>query len=71
MYGIVTQELVYDYLVERNPASPVQIAEDLNVSISAVNKRLLKLMYNGFIDRYEEKSKLDQIYYYPVKEKLK
>jgi len=67
MNGIVTKELVFDYLMENNPATPVQISEELNASLSAVNKRLLKLMYNGKIDRYEEKSKLDSIYYFPVK----
>jgi len=69
MNGIVTQDLVFDYLVERNPATPVQIAEDLNVSLSAVNKRLLKLLCNGAVDRFEKKSKLDHIFYYPVKER--
>ena len=66
MVSIVTKGLVYRYVLEHPSSTPVQIADALDAPISAVNKRLLRLMYTGMIDRREERSKLDSMFYFPI-----
>lgn len=71
MSEIVTKGLVYEYVLQNPYSTPNQIAKNLNVPVNAVNKRLLKLLYNGAVDRREEKPKLDFIFYFPKISKLK
>lgn len=69
MPGIVTQQRVYDF-VEQNPgATPQDIADTLKVSVSQVKTRLLLLLNKRKVDRVVEKSKVDSMYYYPMRKK--
>ena len=69
MPGIVTQQRVYDF-VEQNPgATPQDIADSLKVSVSQVKTRLLLLLNKRKVDRVVEKSKIDSMYYYPMRKK--
>lgn len=66
MVSIVTKELVRRYVTQHPHSTPLEIANALDAPISAVNKRLLKLMYSGSIDRREVRPKLDSMYYFPI-----
>ena len=66
MVSIVTKDVVYRYLREHPRSTPMEIAYALDAPISAVNKRLLKMLYTGAVDRDEIRPKLDAMYYYPV-----
>ena len=69
MPGIVTQQRVYNF-VEQNPgATPLDIANSLDVSVSQVKTRLLLLLNKRRVDRVVEKSKVDSMYYYPARRK--
>jgi predicted transcriptional regulator len=64
MSAIVTKGLIYEYVIQNPYSTPNQIAKNLDVPVNAVNKRLLKLLYNGVIDRREEKPRMDYMFYY-------
>jgi predicted transcriptional regulator len=66
MVSIVTKSVVYRYVLAHPHSTPLDIANALDAPISAVNKRLLKLMYSGSIDRKEIRPKLNSMYYYPI-----
>jgi predicted transcriptional regulator len=66
MVSIVKKGVVYKYVIEHPHSTPVQIANALDAPVSTVNKRLLKLMYSGSIDREEVRPKLDSMYYFPT-----
>lgn len=66
MVSIVTKGVVYKYVIEHPNSTPPEIATALDAPISSVNKRLLKLMYSGFLDRNEVRPKLNSMYYYPI-----
>jgi predicted transcriptional regulator len=66
MVSIVTKDVVYRYVMDHPHSTPLEIANALDAPISAVNKRLLKLMYSGSIDRKEIRPKLDSMYYFPI-----
>lgn len=67
MSVIVTKGLVLDYVMENPGVTPKQISEDLGVSLCSVNKRLLKLLCNGRVDRKGEYHTMEHIFYFPVK----
>jgi predicted transcriptional regulator len=71
MVSIVTKGVVYKYVIEHPHSTPVEIASALDAPISAVNKRLLKLMYSGSLDRKEVRPKLDSMYYFPIERSSK
>jgi len=67
MVSIVTKQLVYDYVIHNPGSSPKKIADDLDAPLYTVNKRLLKLLYAGVLDRREDRPRLECMFYFPVK----
>jgi hypothetical protein len=68
--GIVTQRMVFDYVVKNPGSSPPDIANSLNVSVNQVKTRLLHLLNKRKLDRVIEKSKMETMFYYPMKKRF-
>lgn len=66
MTSIITKGLVRKYVIKHPKSTPVEIAQALNAPISAVNKKLLKLLYVGALGRTEERYRLDSMHYFPI-----
>ena len=67
MSDIVTQQRVFDFVAENPGATPRDIATSMGVSVDRVKTRLILLLNKRRVDRVVEKSKVDMMFYYPMR----
>lgn len=65
MTSIVTQGLVYDYIIHNPGVTPLQIASALEAPVSNVKARLMSLLYKNTVYRRMDKPRLDSMFYFP------
>jgi len=66
MTGIVTQQIVFEYVNDNPGTNPLQIATALDAPVSAVKARLMTLLYKNMLDRDMKRSRLESMFYYPI-----